>query len=205
MSSLNSKTVLVIFMVLAMITFGSGPAGARGCGCEGAGYPDMTAFGFVTNPGCCDRDLDVGISDGNFVRKAADSDMLEVALGEMAVERASSPDVKQFGQTMAKDRALDSNKLLEIAKANNIAVPVDMDREDHEIRLQLSGMSGREFDIAYMKHLVSDHEDDLRVFEQMADQGANPDIRNYARQDLPILREHLQMARKILTRIEGRA
>jgi putative membrane protein len=141
------------------------------------------------------------LSDNDFVRKAADGDMLEVSLGELAQQQAESPDVKQFGQTMAREHALASNKLLAIAKKDNLAVPMDMDREDHEMVQHLSGLKGRDFDRGYMKHMVEDHKEDIEMFERMATEGANPDLKNYAAETLPTLREHLQTAQDIYSRI----
>jgi putative membrane protein len=178
----------------AVIAFGFGAAGARGPECEGVEQPDMTAFGFVAPAPRL-------ISDRSFVRKAADRNMMEVALGEMAEERAASPDVKQFGQMMAREHTLADNQLLEIAKKDNLEVPVDMDREDHEIHLHLSGLKGHDFDRAYMNQVINNHKDDLKLFEQMANEGANADLRNYARKSLANLREHLRMAQEIYSRI----
>jgi predicted outer membrane protein len=164
-------------MTAAVISFGFGAAGARGRECEGAGQPDMTAFGFVTTVRpICDRD---------FVRKAEDGQMLEVALGERAAERAASADVKHFGQMMAKYNTLAGNRLLEIAKNNNLEVPTDMDREDQEALLHLLEMKGRDFDREYMNQVIKDHKYNVKLFEQMAKEAANPDLRKYARADHP--------------------
>ncbi len=172
MTTGSSKIVLFFGIIVALIALGLAPAFAS------------------------------AISDRDFVMKAADGDMLEVALGEMAEQHAASPDVKQFGQMMARDHTLASNKLLSIAKKDNLAVPRDMDMKEHAILQHLSGLKGRDFDRAYMKHMIEDHTADVRMFEQMAKEGANPDLKSYAEQTLPTLRKHLGMARDIYSRIE---
>lgn len=141
------------------------------------------------------------LSDKDFVRKAADGDMLEVSLGELARQQAESPDVRQFGQIMARDHTISSNKLLEISKKDNLAIPMDMDRQDHEMVQHLSGLKGRDFDRAYMKHMVQDQREDIKLFEQMANEGTNPDLKNYAARTLPTLREHLRTAQDIYREI----
>jgi putative membrane protein len=141
------------------------------------------------------------LSDKDFVRKAADGDMLEVSLGELARQQAESPDVRQFGQIMARDHTISSNKLLEISKKDNLAIPMDMDRQDHEMVQHLSGLKGRDFDRAYMKHMVQDQREDIKLFEQMANEGTNPDLKNYAARTLPTLREHLRTAQDIYRKI----
>jgi hypothetical protein len=96
MTTRSSKSVSLFVIMAAVITFGFGTAGAMGLECESAGQPDMTAFGFVsTVRPICDRD---------FVKKTEDGHMLEAALGERAAERATSADVKQFGQMNGKEQ-----------------------------------------------------------------------------------------------------
>jgi putative membrane protein len=182
-------------MTAAVITFGFGAAGAKGGECEGAGQPDMTAFGFVATVR--------PIYDRDFVRKAEDGHMLEAALGERAAERAASANVKHFGQMMAKYNTLASNRLLEIAKNNNLEVTTDMDRKDQEALLHLLEIKGRDFDREYMNQVIKDHKYKVKLFEQMANEAGNPALRNYAQQTIPALREHLRMARDIYSRIES--
>ena len=170
-------------------------AGATARECECVAQPDMTAFGFLINPKPdCDR---------YFVRKAEDGHMLEAALGERAAEWAASADVKNFGQMMAKYNTLAGNRLLEIAKNNSLEAPTDMDREDQEALLHLVEMKGRDFDREYMNQVVRDQKQNVKLFERMADEADNPDLRNYARQTIPALREHLRTAREIYSRIES--
>lgn len=142
------------------------------------------------------------ISDRDFVREVAKSNMLQVSLGEMAEQRAASPDVKQFGRKMAEAHTLAVNKLQEIARKDHIGIPGDMDRQDHEMVGHHLGLKGRDFDLAYVKHMVNGHMKDLEMFEQMAAEGTNPDLRSYAEQTIPTLREHLQTAREILAELK---
>ncbi len=144
------------------------------------------------------------ISDRDFVIKAEDGNMLQVSLGEMAGQRAASSEVKQFGQKMATDQLLSSNKLLEIAKKDNLQVPEDMDRAEHETLNHLQRLNGRDFDRAYMKQVVDNYKHDMALYEQMAKEGGNPDLKNFAQQNLQTMREHLRMAQDIYRKIEGR-
>lgn len=142
------------------------------------------------------------ISDSSFVKKITDSNTLEVSLGEMARHQAASAEVRQFGQMMAKDHTLASNQLLEIAKKDNIPVSTDLDRAEYSPIRDLEGLKGRDFDRAYTKQAIEDHKKDAALFEQYVEDGANLDLRNYAEQNLPAMREHLRMARDILNKIE---
>jgi putative membrane protein len=78
-----------------------------------------------------------------------------------------------------------------------------MDREDRETLLYLLEMNGLDFDREYMNQVIKDHKDNVKLFEQMANEVSNPNLRNYAQQTIPGLREHLRMAQDIYSRIES--
>jgi putative membrane protein len=143
-------------------------------------------------------------NERDFIRRATDNNTLEVALGEMAQHQAASERVKQFGQVMARDYALASNRLLEIAKKDSFQVPADLDKDEYSILRDLEGLRGRDFDRAYMKHILEDNKGDLALFEQTARNGASPDLRDYARQNLGVIGEHLRSAQDIYNEIEKR-
>ncbi len=146
MTAQSSRIVLFLAVMVAVIAFGFGNAFAG------------------------------AISDRDFVRKAADANMLGVSLGEVAEQNGVSPEVKKFGQKMATDSILASNNLLEIAKKDNLGIPRDMDIGEHETLLHLSGLKGRDFDLAYLKQVVENNKENVALFEQMAKEGANRDL-----------------------------
>jgi len=181
----------------AAIVFGFGSAGAGGRECDGAGQLDrMAAFGFITTvKPVCDRDL---------TRKGEDGLMLGAALGERAAEQAESADVRLCGRMTANYDNLAGNRLLEIARNDNLAVSRDMDKADSETLRHLSELEGRDFDREYMNEVINGRKNTVKLFERMAGEAADPDLRDYARQTIPALREHLRTAMEIRGRIESR-
>ena len=59
---------------------------------------------------------------------------------------------------------------------------------------KLSKMRGAEFDRAYMRDMVQDHEKDVKKFRQEAQHGGDPDLKGFAQKTLPVLEQHLKMA-----------
>ncbi len=57
-------------------------------------------------------------------------------------------------------------------------------------------MSGTEFDRMYVRDMLTDHESDVAAFEKEANSGSNPDLKTFASDTLPTLREHLRMAKE---------
>ncbi len=61
--------------------------------------------------------------DTDFVLAAADGGLLELRLGELAKQNGSSPEVKEFAQTMIVDHGKANGELKDLAKRANIHVP----------------------------------------------------------------------------------
>ena len=134
-------------------------------------------------------------SDATFALKAAQGGFAEVKLGQLALEKASSTDVKSFAQKMIDDHSKANNQLKEAAGKDRMTLPSTMDAKDQSLYNQLRDLSGPAFDKAYMKAMVKDHEEDVKEFQKEANKGANPDIKNFASTTLPTLQEHLELAK----------
>jgi putative membrane protein len=135
------------------------------------------------------------VDDKKFVKDAALGGMAEVELGKLATQKASSEDVKQFGQKMVDDHTKANDQLKEVASKENITIPDSLDSK-HQSRIdKLSKLSGPDFDKAYVKDQVKDHEKDVSEFKSEADNGSDPNIKQFASSTLPTLQEHLNIAK----------
>jgi putative membrane protein len=133
-------------------------------------------------------------SDRKFVLAAGMGGMAEVQLGQLAVQRAASDDVKQFGQRMVDDHTRANNELMQVASQKGITLPTALDAKHQADMNKLSGLSGADFDRAYMKLMVKDHQKDTKEFRKEADKGQDADVKGFAARTLPTLEEHLRMA-----------
>lgn len=140
-------------------------------------------------------------SDSTFVAKAAVGGMEEVELGQLAQEKASSPAVKQFGERMVKDHSKANQQLASAAQQSGIAIPPDADKKAQKEASKLANKSGKDFDTAYMKMMVKDHTKDVQEFQKEASSGQAPAIKNTASQTVPVLEEHLTMAKQVASQV----
>jgi len=130
--------------------------------------------------------------------------MAEVELGKLAAQKAASDAVKQFGQKMVDDHTKANDQLKQVAGKENITIPDSLDSK-HQSRIdKLSKLSGPDFDRAYIKDQVKDHKQDVSEFKTEADSGSDPNIKQFASNTLPILEQHLTMA-KDLSKTEKKA
>lgn len=118
-------------------------------------------------------------------------------LGKLAQQKASSDAVKQFGERMVTDHTKANDQLKEVASKEGVAVPTTLDKKEQSHIDKLSKLQGPQFDKAYMKDQVKDHQKDVQEFQDEAQLGTNPDIKQFASQTLPVLQQHLDQAKDI--------
>lgn len=133
-------------------------------------------------------------ADSTFITKAAVGGLAEVKLGQLATQKASSDDVKKFGQQMVDDHGKANDELKQLASSKGVTLPTDLDAKHQATYDRLSKLSGAEFDAAYMKEMVSDHHEDVNEFRQESTGGSDNDTKAWAAKTLPTLEHHLQMA-----------
>ncbi len=133
-------------------------------------------------------------ADTKFLKEAAEGGMAEVALGQLAVEKASNADVKKFGQRMVDDHSKANDQLKQLASQKNVTLPQDLNAKDKATKAKLEKLSGEQFDQAYMKAMVKDHTKDVSDFKRESMSAQDPDIKNFAAQTLPTLQQHLKQA-----------
>jgi putative membrane protein len=132
--------------------------------------------------------------DRKFIEKAAEGGMAEVQLGQLAASKASSDDVKKFGQKMVDDHSKADDQLKQLATSKGVNLPTDLDHSTKREMDKLSKLSGADFDREYMKTMVSDHKKDVSDFKSEASKAKDPDVKQFAGSTLPTLQEHLQLA-----------
>ena len=135
--------------------------------------------------------------DKAFVKEAAVGGLAEVQLGRLAAERASNPDVKQFGQRMVDDHGKANDKLMAIAKQKNIDVPTELTGKPASEYQKLSKLSGSDFDREYVKLMLDDHKKDVSEFRKQSSSAQDPDLKAFATEALPTLESHLSMVQKL--------
>ena len=135
--------------------------------------------------------------DKNFAREAATGGMAEVDLGRLAQQNAQHDDVKQFGARMVQDHSAANQKLETILAAKDMMVPRQLDEKHRKMVDRLSKMRGAEFDRAYMREMVEDHDKDVKKFRQEAEHGGDADLKAFAQQTLPVLEQHQKLAHDI--------
>jgi putative membrane protein len=142
--------------------------------------------------------------DTKFAVKAADAGMLEVKLGELALAKGVSQEVKDFGKMMVDEHSKANEELKAIAAQKNISLPATLSEDCQETYDKLAAKSGTEFDEAFAEHMVKDHKDDIDAFKKQAEKGDDPDLKSWAAGKIPTLEHHLDMAKATEEAVDGK-
>ena len=142
-------------------------------------------------------------ADRTFVREAATGGLAEVELGNLAKEKASNADVKQFGDRMVTDHSKANDELKQWAQQKNVTLPTELDARTKATRDRLSKLSGEAFDKAYMAAMVTDHQKDVAAFQRESKMAKDADLKTWAGKTLPTLEDHLKLARETRSKVAG--
>jgi putative membrane protein len=138
-----------------------------------------------------------GMGERNFIEEHIKMNEAELAIGRLAQERATNPQVREFAQAMVRDHQTALTELRRVASDNNVEVDMeDAAEEQRDVRERLMEQKGAEFDREFMNWAVDKHEEAVDDVEDQVD-SENQALRGWATKTLPTLRKHLDMARSI--------
>lgn len=133
----------------------------------------------------------VTADDAKFATDAANAGLAEVAIGQLASEKATNAKVKDFAKMMVTDHTKANDELAAIAKTKNITLPSAPDEDHQKKKTELAAKSGAEFDKAYVDAMVSGHKKVESLFEDASKNCKDADLKAFAVKTLPVIQHHL--------------
>jgi putative membrane protein len=137
--------------------------------------------------------------DKLFLRTAVEGGLLEVKLGELAAQKGSTAEVKDFGQKMATDHAAMNADFGTIADSMGVMVPKKISKDGQAEYAKLEALSGSAFDTEYLTVMVKDHHQDLREFRQEITATTDTALQAAVVKAGKVVREHTMMVDKLAT------
>lgn len=132
----------------------------------------------------------------SFIKDAVRGNNSEIAMAEIAERKAQNAQVKQYAEMLRRDHKKANDELEPIAQAHGVAVTSTEASMHEEKTHDLNQVSGSEFDKAYIKDMLRDHQKDIGKFEKASQNLREPDVKRYAEKTLTTLRQHLQRAKQ---------
>lgn len=136
----------------------------------------------------------VSATDKRFMEEQSHGNLLEIKLGQLAQQKGESSEVKAFADRMVKDHTDAQNKLEAVAKASNVPLPTDIDAAGKKVLDKLTALSGRKFDLAYMKFNVPTHAKVLSSLRKEEHVVKDKQLADWTTNVIPTVKQHLKLA-----------
>jgi putative membrane protein len=136
-------------------------------------------------------------ADKAFMKMAAQADMTEAHIGQMAETQAAQSQVKDFAQKLTHDHTDAYQQLTALAAKTGASIPKGIDVRKILAVEQLTKLKGTRFDRQFVQDEIRDHQKALAAFKREAQHGQDPDVKTYAGKMIPVLEDHLHAAQAL--------
>jgi putative membrane protein len=147
-------------------------------------------------PGAQDNSAQL-FADQSFIKKTLEDNVAQEQMGQLALQKSSSDDVKQFGEKMAQIHEQLTNQLMPLAKKLGVDEPKNPSKKDKQEIEKMQALSGQDFDAAFIKAMLRDQQNDVKGFKDEAQGAQDPNVQQLAKMDEPVLSQHLQMLQRL--------
>lgn len=146
-------------------------------------------------------------SADSFVENAAIGDRYEVRAAQVALQRASSAEVKAIAKKMILDHTASTHHLqaaLEMNETRGVAKPPNqVDTRRQKMLEHLDAAPADKFDATYLDQQRLAHEETLSLMESYRDRGDNPQLRSYAAGTAPVVSRHLEHMKHLKSQLQS--
>ena len=129
--------------------------------------------------------------DAQFLVSAAEINLEEIKLGQLAQQSSTMKDVKGLGKMMQDDHTKAYADLTTLAGKKMVTIPTVTGTKADDDYKMLAAIKGKNFDKAYCDKMVNGHKDAIALFEKASTECTDTDIKQWAAATLPTLRMHL--------------
>lgn len=153
-----------------------------------------------------------------FLERVHQSNGVEIELSKMAVEKAQTPEVRQFAQMLVDDHTKADAELMQMAKQNNMKLGKPSKLQGAEKQMQeetrtrtalLRALDGLVFEQSYLATMVERHDHNILKFAEARQKYQGSKFSPMYEAMLPTLTQHRQQAYQLLgtvaspTKVQG--
>ena len=128
--------------------------------------------------------------DLDFVLKAASGGMEEVALGNLAAQKAAGAQTKQLASMIVQEHTVANEELMAIAGRKGIQLPSGTGAAAQTVAASMSELNGPRFDMAYVMQQHGAHLATIAMFDHAGKHAMDPDVKSFAQKYLPKIQAH---------------
>jgi putative membrane protein len=142
-------------------------------------------------------------ADAKFIHEVAAGHLMEVRLGQIAEQRATQADVKDFAKRMDSDFTRWLNQWTGMSSRNGMAFQPGMGALHREKIDRVQKASGANFDRVYMTTVIENLESVLPYYQNEGRSARSPQVRRLVEDELPTLQQSLAQAKRVGGRLEA--
>ena len=143
------------------------------------------------------------LTDANIAAIVVGANKIDISAGNIALDRSSDPQVREFAQRMVTDHQAVLDSAVELVtrlgvtpKNNDLVYTLSKQSTEHEAKLK--SLTGKEFDKLYIDHEVAYHEAVIDVVKTQLIPGAdNQELKDTLTSVLPAFDAHLAHSKKV--------
>lgn len=133
--------------------------------------------------------------DKQYMLDANRNAVAAIALGQLALEQATSNEVKQFAQAEIDEQVQVKNQLTRLAPTLGVSLPTAPTPKDQEVQARMTQLSGATFDRAFMNEVgINAHLENAAIYQREAGLGQNQNLVALATQGLALITQHYNTA-----------
>ena len=165
-----------------------------------AGAATVAATGQTTASA---RTASATAQDATWARATAQTDYAEIAIGQLAEQRAGKPDTKMMAQVTISDHTKALASLKSVASQDGITLPTAPNATQQAQAAELKSVASSQFDATYDAIQIKGHELSISQTQTELADGTSAAVKDNARAYLPVAEKHLQMAESDYTALGG--
>jgi putative membrane protein len=147
----------------------------------------------------------VSAQDTTWAQSNAQTDLAEIAIGQLAEQRAQHAATKSMAQMTISDHQKALSQLKTVASQAGITLPTAPNATQQAQAAQLKSVSASQFDATYDSDQVQGHKLSISQTNTEIASGSSTAVKNFARVYLPVAEKHLQMAESDYAQLSGSA
>jgi putative membrane protein len=153
---------------------------------QAQGIPDAP---LVVAPVAADSRVTLKGDDRDFAEKLTRFGMDVTAISQVATQRTSNPRVRTFAEKLIAEHNRLNAELTALATVKGVVLPAKDDIAEKWTKRDAS-----DFDVEYLKKVIADHEDAVKLYQKQARDGNDAELVAFARKHLPAVQHHLEQA-----------
>lgn len=143
-------------------------------------------------------DMDAPMSAEEILSKMHAANRMEIRLGELARDKATSARVRRYGVLLVRDHRLGDRKVQDAARRQDITLAQPSPEPEEQAMIErLLQVTGKEFDREFLEAMEQRHGKMIGMLRQAREQVDNPAVAELIGRLLPILGQHESLSTEL--------